>query len=161
MKELLALIHHPEVLSFIKKTELQLKNVPHLPKAFLELLVSVGPYLSLIGGILSIINGIKSLTGMGYEYRIMETFGLPSSMRYVSGIEQLLVGAIGIWAFNYLKARQFTGWLLMFWSMVVTVIFSIIQAILYSVMGLFGTALIIIIGGYMLFELKPFYKKAE
>ena len=161
MQQLLSVMHNPQVLSFIQETEKKLKDVPHIPKNLAELLVTVAPYLAVIGGVLSLVSAANLLFDFGGMYRYLESFGMASNLRYLSVIQNIIFGLLGIWAFEYLKKRDFTGWLMMFWSMVLSIVFMLFFAIVYGGLNLLGIALGILLGGYLLFELKPYYGKTK
>lgn len=161
MQQLLDTMSNKEVMNVIKQIEDGHRGLPHLPKGITEFLVKVAPYLAAIGGVLSILGGVQMLVGMNSAYSMMEAIGISSNYRYVSGLEQLIVGALSLWSYKYLKAQSMTGWLMMFWSMIIYTIFAIISIFFFGYSSLVGVVIGLLFGTYVLFELKPHYSKAK
>lgn len=136
----------------IKSLEDVFKNVPNLPANIREVLVKIAPWLALIFGILGIIGGL-SLLGLS-------PVGALGGMQ--NGVTLLLTGALAIvssvllvMAFPKLNKREYAGWKLVFYSMVVSFVGNLLSLNFGSILWvIIWTA----IGLYLLFQIKSFYK---
>lgn len=161
MQQLLDTMSNKEVMKLISQLQDTFKGAPHLPKGLTDVLVKIAPYLAAIGGIFSILGGLQMIFGMNTAYEMLATLGISNNYRYISGIEQIIVGALGVWSYTYLKAQSMTGWLMMFWSMIIYTVFSIISVFFFGYATLIGLVIGLLIGMYVLFELKPYYGKTK
>lgn len=145
-----------EAMDFINKIQEPFKTLPHLPKGLVEFFVKIAPYLALIGAVLGLISG--PVIGLLGSFASLLTLS-PMFLVWTIGtvVITLLNSVILFYAFNPLKNRQMKGWMLLFWSDVLSVISGIIGMVYGNSNGFIGTILGIVIGLYILFEMKPFY----
>jgi hypothetical protein len=133
---------------FINSLEKLFKQAPNLPPKWTEVLVKIAPILSLVFGVLGIIAGIGAL-GLS---PVALSDGVNSSMfMLISGVTAVVSSVLLLMAYSHLKVRRYRGWELLFWSEVVGVISSLLALSFSSVVG-------ILIGFYLLFQIKSYYK---
>jgi hypothetical protein len=132
---------------------------PHIPEGGRKWLAKIAPWLALIFGILG---AIALLTGGA-----LATLGIGASVamaapHMLSSLVSLLFSAISIilmlMAFPGLKAMKKTGWNLIFYSQVVSIVGGVLSVVLGSGMsGLTGLVIGAIIGFWLLFEIRSLY----
>lgn len=123
------------------------------------------PWLAGFGGIIGVLGGISlMLNGLGitntYWWGVLAGFS-PTYM-VVSGFLEIIGGIILLLAFNPLKARQRTGWILLFWSMVVGLAGSAVTMVFMPtdlVSEVLGLAIGLVIGFYLYFQIESSYSK--
>lgn len=144
---------------YVKPLEDIFKNLPHLPKGLVDFLVSITPWLAGLAGILSILGGLSSVSGQQRVNRFMSNLiGISNTYWLLSGIISIIVGVLLLLAFSHLRNKKIEGWMLLFWADILGVIHSVL-AIVYLNSSLVGTIISVLIGFYILFEIKPAYKK--
>ena len=133
------------------------KKAPALPENVKETLVSFGPYLAIIGIVISI-PAILALLGLGALGGSFSAFMGPAyGMRYGFGYIVGLVGSVvtivlEAMAIQGLFKRSMGAWRLMYYSSLVTILSGILQG------SVFGAIIGGIISLYILFQLKSKYK---
>jgi len=131
------------------------EKFPHLPEGGRKFLVDVSPWIALIFGILGVI-GLLAAGGLGVIATIL-TFGLALPV-----LIQVLVGLLSavllLMSFPGLKAHTKKGWNLVFYSQVVSIIGSVIFLALGGFGSILGTVIGALIGFYILFEIRSYYK---
>jgi len=132
-------------------------KLPAFPKDIKDFIVNVSPWLSLIFGVVAVISGISFFGGFSF----LSSFAFyPGERGYVfvgilSTAILLIQGIIELMAFSPLKGRQAKGWNLLFYSLLLGVLSSIITLNLSSVISSIIGALI---GYYFLYQIKSYYK---
>lgn len=164
MKEVVAKLTSPEAYKLVGQVEQPFKSVPHLPASWTEFLAKIIPYLVGLSGVLSVIGGLSTLSyAIGFNSTLMwvgSYLSLSPIYLFGSALMQLLSGALSLLAFNYLKSRAMTGWMLLFWNMVLGILNSVLTIVFGPAMGssLLGAIIGTAIGLYLLFEIKRQYK---
>ncbi|MFH2118419.1 MAG: hypothetical protein ABII10_01640 [Candidatus Paceibacterota bacterium] len=165
MSTLISSLTGKPVTETIDKLEPAFKGLPHLPKGLTDFLVSISPWAAGIGGIFGILAGLQLLSswlgwGMNWYFRLA---GLSPVYFLLVGALQILGGAVLLLAFNPLKARQMTGWILLFVSLAINLAQNLVGLIFSYTAGgsLIGSLLGLLISLYVLFELKNSYKPAK
>lgn len=128
-------------------------SLPHLPKNITEFLVNFAPIFALIGAVLSLIAGpILGLLSVISLISLNPFFVLSV---LIAAVITLLSSVILFLAYKPLQNRQYRGWLLLWWSMVLSAIQAVLDIGLRQegVFSLIG----IVIGFYVLYEMRPFY----
>ena len=167
-----------EALSKLERTVAEwFKNVPHLPANARKWLGDNVWWIALIGAILS---GIGILALLGSLISAVSTFGSPIVSYYATptflgwiivttsvalffmAIEALLIAA----AVAPLKEKQKKGWVLLFASWLVGVVYAVVTTILtLNVLTIIGnlifSAVWVAISGYFLFELHGQFAHVE
>jgi hypothetical protein len=132
------------------------KKAPALPANWREGLVKVAPWLVLIFGILGVL-GALSAVGVLTAIAPLSVFSGAAGVASYGGT----VVAAWIWlaasvlllaAYPGTKARKHSGWNLLFWSVVVNTVGSVVAGELVS------AVLSALIGFYLLFQIKSYYK---
>jgi len=123
-------------------------KLPNLPKGGTDVLVSIAPWLALIFGVLGVIGGLSAI-----GISPLALFGGISSSFAVlaTGIGALISSILMLMAFSGLKKRTYKGWELLFWSEVVSVVSAVLSISVGSVLG-------VLVGFYLLFQIKRYYK---
>jgi len=131
------------------------EKFPHLPAGGREFIVSVSPWIALIFGILGVIS-LLGLGGLGILMSVV-TFGLalPILIHILIG---LLSAALLLMSFPGLKARTKRGWNLLFYSLIVSIVGSLVGLFVGGMTNIVGMALGALIGFYLLFEIRSYYK---
>lgn len=153
-----------EARKYVDQLEPTFRKAPRLPKGLVEFLVTIAPWLAGLAGVFGAFSGLGMvLNGLGIGVNWWMRFaGFSSAYFLVMGVFQLLSAGLLLLAFTPLRERKQTGWLLLFWNMVVSVAQSAVGLVFgyaaLSVGGLLWMALWLVIGLYILFELRSQYK---
>ncbi len=132
------------------------EKFPHIPQGGREWIVGVSPYIALVFGILGVIS-LVSAGGIGVLMSIM-TLGMALPM-LIGVIVSLISAVLLLMAYSGRKARAKKGWNLVFYSEVVSVAGGVISAFSMTYGStIVGTAIGALIGFYILFEIRSFYK---
>lgn len=127
---------------------------PPLPVNAKEVIVKIAPWLAIIFGILGVIAGIGA-TGLLTVLSPLVALGggvgvAVGSM--VGAILAIVSSALMIVAFPGLRDRKANGWKMSFYSQLVSVVSSVVA------LNLFGAVIGALIGFYILFQIKSYYK---
>lgn len=147
-----------------------------LPKDIKNLLVTLAPWLALIGGVLGVFSAYNMWKWAHRANQAIETFNtmlggalkdiVPKQdvslglMFWLSIAMTLLFAVLALLAFPGLKAQKKVGWNLMFYSLIANVAYGVVS-LFYSGggFGTFGMAVISsVIGTYILFQVREHYK---
>ena len=132
----------------VKSLENLFKGFPHLPENAREVLVKIAPILSLVFGVLGLIGGIGVLfaSPLAVLGGVRSGFGV-----FVTGALTIVSSVLMLMAYPKLKNRQYAGWMYLFWSEALNAVYALFMLSVGSVIG-------VIIGLYILFEVKKHYK---
>lgn len=150
-----------EAQNLVSQFEGIFKTLPHLPKGLIDFLVNIMAYLAGLGGIFSLLGGISMILNSSNTYGMMgwmRLAGLNPSYFIITGVFQLLSGALLLMAFNPLKGKKLEGWMFLFWVTILGVIQQVVSLLLGGG-GIVGMVISVLISFYIIFELKPSYKK--
>ena len=129
---------------------------PVLPKGADEFIVSVAPWLALVFGILAILGGISAFGFGSFLTPYAAMFGPGGYAAFLlSSLVILAEGVLMLWAFSSLRKRALKGWNLMFWTLVLSILSSVVSLSVYSIVSSVIGALI---GYYFLYQVKSYYK---
>lgn len=137
----------------IATIETWFKKAPELPANIREVLVRIAPWLALIFGALGVLAGL-SLLGLSPVAAISGV--KTSSLLLISSVFALVSSVLLLLAFPKLRKGELRGWKLLFWSEVVSVVSSILSL---TTVNILVTVLVTLIAFYLLFQIKPYYKK--
>ncbi len=144
--------HNKSEDQFITTLENFYKNAPNLPVNIREVLVKIAPWFALIFGILGILGGLGAV---GFSpVGLVDGVGT-SLFLMVSGVLTIVASVLMLMAFPKLQKHQYGGWRLLFWSEVVSILASLLSITVGSILGAVISALI---GFYILFQIKSYYK---
>lgn len=137
------------------------KGVPHLPKGLVEFFVKVAPWAALLWGIVQAMGSFSLLNqglggGSAMQRWAYDIAGFDRTYFLVIGIIGLVSAALLLLAFKHLRERVMTGWMLLFWNMVVSIAGAAF-GLLYATSGVIWTVFWILVGLYVLFEMRPYY----
>lgn len=131
-------------------------KAPPLPKNAKDVIVKITPFIAIIFGILGILGAISGL-GLFTFFSPLALYGGPAGITsygtgFVSALFWLASSFLLLVAYPGTKANKINGWNMLFWSEVVSLIGSVISMSLIS--GIVGA----LIGFYLLFQIKSYYK---
>jgi len=131
------------------------KKAPTLPLNIKELLVKFAPWLTIIGVVLSI-PAILAVFGLGALMTSIPYGGYAlanSGFTYILAIIFLVITTVlrGL-AIPGLLAKTKNGWMMLFYSVLVNIVYSILSSDILG--GLLGA----VISLYLLFQVREFYK---
>lgn len=133
---------------FIATLDNFFKQAPKLPSSATDVLVKIAPWISLIFGILGVIVG---LSAVGIS-PIALFGGVHASFEVLLvGVVSIVSSVLMLMAYPKLVKKEYKGWELLFWSEVVSAVSAVISLSVGSVIG-------ILIGFYLLFQIKSYYK---
>lgn len=133
----------------IDMMEVWFKKAPALPANAKDTLVKITPWIALIFGILGILAGLGAV-GVS---PVVVFGGVRNSMIVLlSGILTIVSSVMMLMAYPKTKALKLSGWTLLFWSSVVSLIGSLIIGSIVSAI-IWG-----LIEFYLLFQIKSYYK---
>lgn len=139
---------------WIKTLEEWFAKLPPLPKGVQEFLVAVAPWVALIFGVLGV---LFSLAATGILAVLSPLVALGGGLGAATGnvvgaVLSLAASGLLLAAFPGLKDHQVAGWKMTFWSQAVSVLGSLVA------LNLVGAAVSALIGFYLLFQIKSYYK---
>ena len=132
-------------------------KLPVLPKGATDFIVNIAPWLSLIFGVLSILVGVSAFGFLAVlsPFAAVAGAGAYAITGLLSSLVLLVQGVIMIVAFPSLKKRGQRGWNLLFWSLVLSIVSSVLSL---SVFGVIQSVIGALIGYYFLYQMKSYYK---
>lgn len=141
--------HKSQANDFIGMLEGVFKQAPHLPKNIQDVLVQIAPILALVFGILGLIAGVGVLgiSPVGLLGGVEASF-----MLLASGAAAIASSVLMLMAYPKLTKHLYGGWVLLFWAEVISAVSGLLSLSIGAVLG-------VIIGFYLLFEIKGHYKK--
>ena len=128
-------------------------QLPALPRNWKDVIVQIAPWLALIFGIIGVLGSLVAvglLTFLAPFILIGGGIGAASG-GVIGAILALVASVLLLLAFPGTRARKISGWNLLFWSEVASVVSTIVAL---SVGGVVGA----LIGFYILFQIKSYYK---
>ncbi|WP_373511685.1 hypothetical protein [Persicitalea sp.] len=125
---------------------------PAFPESLVDILVTLAPWLTLLGAILGII-GLLSLLGLGAAFvGAIGVNAYGSSWKFYLGIIGGAIAAVlYLMAFSPLRANKKKGWDLLYYAFLLNMIIALLQ---FNILGLIIGFLI---GGWILFQIRPKY----
>lgn len=126
-------------------------QLPKLPTNIRVAIVKYAPILGLIFGILGILVG---LAGFGFmtAFLPLAVLGGGYGTGFIAAIILLVSAVLMLAAYPGLKAHKINGWNLLFWSEVLNLAYGIVS------MNILGGVVAALIGFYLLFQVKSYYK---
>lgn len=129
------------------------KKLPPLPANAVDGLYKIAPWIALVFGVIGVLG---SLSGFGALTFLAPLAAMGGASNYyplgiISTAGWLVSSVLMLLAFTGLKDGKMSGWNLLFWSEVVSVVASLVAFSLGSIVGA-------VIGFYLLFQIKPKYK---
>lgn len=154
-EKVVSFLTSPQATSYIDSVRSIFTSVPHIPYKVKDILVQIIPWLMIVGAILSAINGLEEIL-YAFGVNRIGNFVDNDIYLFLSGVLDLVAAYIGFLAFPLLRSRNYTGWVLLFWNTVLSVIMSALTLLLglYAVLGVVLTA---VIGFYLTFEVEELY----
>jgi len=137
------------------------KPLPHLPKWLVGILVTILPFFAGLVGLFGVVDTVALLPYlakvdlMQNEYRkqgLIIDWTSPYFIMLV--LSTLIIGVLYLVSVRHLFKRHSVGWVYVFWGNVVGVI-QLILGVVVEGKGLISTLLMILVGFYVLFEMRP------
>ena len=137
----------------IKQMEEWFSKLPPLTSNWRDVIANITPWLALVFGIIGVLG---SLAAIGVLTFLAPFVVLGDGMGVASGgvigaVLALVASVLLLMAFPGTRDRKMSGWRLLFWSEVVSIISS---AVAFSAGGVVGA----LIGFYIIFQIKSHYK---
>lgn len=128
-------------------------KLPPLPTDWREIIVRVTPWVALVFGILGVLG---SLSAVGILTVLSPLIVLGAGIGVASGgiigaALMLVASGLLLFAFLQVKAKREKGWRLLFFSEAVSLLSAVVAVSL-------GGVAVALIGFYILFQIKPYYK---
>jgi hypothetical protein len=141
------------VQDIVKMMEDWFSKLPALPKNVNEVIVKITPWIALIFGVLGILSSIAlfGISTVAAPFLAMGGYAGQTGGGMIAAILALVSSVLMVAAFPGTNKRKLSGWTLLFYSEIVSVIASVVML---SVGGLVGN----LIGFYILFQIKSYYK---
>lgn len=125
---------------------------PAFPDSLIDILVTLAPWLVLLGALLGIL-GVLGLLGLGAAY--VGAIGISaygSSWQFYLGIIGGAISAIlYLMAFTPLRTQKKRGWDLLYYAFLVNLMIYLVT------INIFGLIISFLIGGWVLFQIRPKY----
>ncbi len=141
--------------NFPDKLEPYFKKAPNLSEKIRKFIVQYIPYYALIVGILGVIGAVSTLGILSVaspfamnDSNNSSTFGMGT----IATLLWLASSVLLIMAYPDLKDRKYKGWNFYFWSDIIHFVGSLVAGQLLSPL------ISVLIGLYILFQIKSFYK---
>jgi hypothetical protein len=137
--------------------DLFLKKVPYqLPRGIKEWLVKFAPWLVILSVVLSVLSILLAFTAGSYLASVGMYAGVSFGLRYYLGIGLLAVQtALMASAIPGLKSRNKHGWRMLFYSALISVIYSVLSS--FTLGNMIWSLIGVAIGLYVLFQMKSYY----
>lgn len=155
-EQVVARLTNDKAQKFIDQIDGYLKNFPHLPDSFTDVIVSIIPWLVAISGVLTAINGLQYILNSIGANNMALPFVAPSSYWFLMGVLYIVSAYLSLLAFPLLKEKTYSGWVLLFWNIVLSWAGAILT-ILFIPTNMIGTILGSVLGTYIVFEIKKYY----
>lgn len=128
-------------------------SLPHLPKNWIAFFVRIAPVLALIGAILSLIAG--PILGFLSILSLLTFNPLVVISVLAAAVFSFITSIILFSAYRPLQQRKYTGWMLLFWSEVI----SAVQTLFHIAIGQqdLWSLVWIALWFYILYEMRSFY----
>jgi hypothetical protein len=138
----------------VKTLEEVFMKAPHLPANIREILVKITPWFALIFGVLGVLGSLAALLlVLGLTPLVMLGGGVQSGISAtIATVLGLVMSVLTVMAFPKLQKMQYSGWMLLFWSELISAVSAVLTVSVGAVLG-------VVIGFYLLFEIKGHYKK--
>ena len=129
------------------------KKLPPLPASAVDGLYSIAPWIALVFGVIGVLGGLSGFGALTFlaPFAVMGGASSYYGLGIISTVGWLVASVLMLLAFTGLKTGKMSGWNLLFWSEVVSVVASLVAFSLGTVVGA-------AIGFYLLFQIKPKYK---
>jgi hypothetical protein len=158
MSGLTGLLEHPSIQGLVKSLDEAFVKAPKLPKGLVDFFVTIAPYMAMLGAVLSIIAG--PLMAIVSLVSILTLSPMIMLSTVVSTVMLFVQAVILFMAFKPLQERAYKGWHLLFVSNLLSIVQTVLNLIFsMNASGLVGSVIGTIIGLYVLFQMKPSYKK--
>lgn len=137
-----------------------LSKLPKLPKGFRDFIVSIAPWVVLIAGLVELFGSLQFFLGSKRFLSFLESFMPAVNSNYLTVLHvfAIIFGILYLLAFTPLKARKMVGWRLLLLTFWLSIIESLVSLLVFGAGGVFGVILSLLIGLYILYQIKPVYK---
>lgn len=142
-----------QVDGLIKPMEGWFVKLPAFPTGVKDFIVTITPWLALIFGILGLLGSIAALGFGAFLSPLLLVGGGTQAVGAftINVLIGLVFSVLTLIAVSPLLKRKMFGWLLLFWSEILSVVGAVLTLSL-------GGILVSLIGFYILFQIKHYYK---
>jgi hypothetical protein len=128
------------------------KKLPPLPRNWNEVIVKITPWVALIFGALGVLGSLAAVGILAFlaPFVAMNAGVGAASGGVIGALLALVASALMVAAFPGTNAKKLSGWNLLFWSEIVSLVSAVVSLSLAGVVG-------VLIAFYILFQIKPFY----
>lgn len=143
-----------DVEQYLKTMEEWFAKLPPMPTNAREAVVKFAPWLALIFGVLGLMTSLAATGLMAALSPFMVLgggFGLATG-GLIGAVLALAGSVLMLMSYPKLKDRKMAGWRLAFYSEAVAVVSSVVA------LNLVGAAVSALVGFYILFQVKSYYK---
>lgn len=161
----------PKALKIIDQVGDYFKELPHLPEGIVGFLVKVAPFFAIIGGVINLFSSLSLLAVYlnfrpFYRYSYMNMgMGMGYGQSYlllglILAILQIAMGALLIMAFKPLQEKTKLGWVYLYYTIVISIIMSLIS-LLFASGNIVASIFWILIDMYVIYEMRPSYSESK
>lgn len=165
MQQYLDKLTSKQAREYMAKGEEVFAKAPHLPDGIREFLVTIAPWLSILGAFfaaLATLSNIGAVFGSSALMRMYAYYATAPTLYFlVMAVVQAVSAVLLFSAFKPLQERQFKGWAYMFWNMVLSVVSGIFPVLFGYSVSFVGTLIGMVIGFYILYEIRPLYSASK
>lgn len=128
-------------------------KLPPLPRNWRDVIVNITPWLALIFGVIGVLGSLGAIGILTFlaPFVILGSGVGVASGGIIGAILALIASALLVLAFPATRSRKKSGWNLLFYSEVVSIVSSLVA---FSAGGVVGA----LIGFYILFQIRSYYK---
>jgi hypothetical protein len=133
-------------------------GLPHLPQNWRSVITKIAPWLSLVFGILALIGLLGTgMLGVILSPLLALSAGMSGIGIFITILLGLITSVLSILSFRPLQAMKKTGWDYCFYAFTISALSTIVSILLMPMHGGFGDVVAILIGAYILFEVRERY----
>ncbi len=156
MASVLDNLTNAEAMKFIDQVGEPFKTVPHLPKNIVDIFVKLAPWGAILGAVLGVLGGLSIFTlGLAGSALTLNPLFMVGTL--IEAVIMLVRAVLLFMAFKPLQDQQMKGWIYIFWSMMLSVVSMVAFLIDGHIASIVGTVIGVLIGLYVLFEMRSSY----
>ncbi len=145
------------------------KNFPvKLPTGLTKWLADNAWWLALVGAIVSAFSllvtwqGLNTINTIYSAWDLNEYYAVPRNSAYLWMLEMAVSALLLFMAFQKLKVHQKSGWDLLYYNFLLSLIFAVVGIVLYPSMlvnSLISAAVVLVIGSVVLLQTRHYFNK--
>ena len=143
-----------QVVKLIQQIAKVFAKLPHLPQGLIRIIVKIMPIFSLVLGLISLLAALSNISSLVLSVANQDLRSVLSSI--FNSIIILLNSVLLLKSVKLLKKEDAIGWIYVFWTQVINVIYIIID-IIGGQANLWWAGVNLLLPSYLLFEIGPSY----